>query len=532
MKTTLNLITLFSFVLLFSCTTETPEEPVIVEKPVKRENVGGFVQKGPFAIGTSVTVSELDSLLSQTGRNFNTQITTNDGNFHINNIVLNNNLVEIKADGFYYNEVKGVVSENRLTLYSLSDLTDQSTVNVNVLSYLEKARIECLVASGKSFKEAKKQAQKEVLKIFEIEKDNIPNSEQLDLSKDGEDNAILLATSVILQGRRSVAELSELLAKISLDIRTDGVLNDTLLGSDLINHAKILRLNSVRSNIEYKYSSMGKNDTIPDFEQFVNNFVERTNFKYTFKVEYPRSGKYGLNVLSINDGEMITAPKDYSIRALLPELHDLRVRFTKTSDSDPVSWYYFTLMEGAVSTFEIKNITTSIYDLITKEEVKDADQKITYEGSGTGKIEVFENNTVAPSRTINYSWGPPQYYGIGYQNSGKYGKNIFRMPDNSILTSGQTYSLELTMPTNVNLNLWLWIVRISGTGTMTFDKSKVINWDAELAENKDGLHAYCSNPGMHVDMPVIFTGAGECTLELRAGNSSNPVIMFRHFKWE
>jgi hypothetical protein len=223
MKTLLNLSFLLFCLFLFSCTKEYIIEPVAENKPIVRENISGFVQKGPFSIGSSVTVSELDSLLSQTGRNFNTQITTNDGNFRVNNIVLENSLVEIKADGFYYDEVNGEISENRLTLYSLSDLTDQSTVNVNVLSYLEKARIEYLVENGKSFNEAKKQAQKEVLKIFEIKKDDIVNSEQLNLSKDGEDNAILLAISVILQGRRSVAELSELLAKISMDIKTDGI---------------------------------------------------------------------------------------------------------------------------------------------------------------------------------------------------------------------------------------------------------------------------------------------------------------------
>ena len=48
-------------------------------------------------------------------------------------------------------------------------------------------------------------------------------SEYLDISQPGDKNAILLAISVILQGYLSVAELSELLANITTDIREDGL---------------------------------------------------------------------------------------------------------------------------------------------------------------------------------------------------------------------------------------------------------------------------------------------------------------------
>jgi len=51
--------------------------------------------------------------------------------------------------------------------------------------------------------------------------DKIPDSELLDITKSGDNNAILLAVSLILQGFRSEAELTELLAAISNDIRTD-----------------------------------------------------------------------------------------------------------------------------------------------------------------------------------------------------------------------------------------------------------------------------------------------------------------------
>jgi len=523
MKKLLYLSVLSLLLIIISCGKDELVEPIVENKPIVRESISGFVQKGPFAIGTSVTVSELDSLLSQTGRNFNAQITTNDGNFRVNNIVLDNSLVEIKADGFYYNEVSGEVSENRLTLYSLSDINDRNTVNVNVLSYLEKARIEYLVESGKTFPEAKKQAEKEVLKIFEIEKDDITNFDQLDILKEGDDNAILLATSVILQGGRSVAELSELLAKISLDIKTDGILDDSICGSQLINHAKVLKMNHVRSNLEYKYQLLGNTGEVPDFEKYVSDFIHTTAYSYTFKIEYPGGGKYGPNLLALEDGAMIAAPSNYSINAILPYNHTLRVRMNG-------SFYHPAFLDE--TGFEIKNISSNIYDFITKPNTGVADYQILLQNEGVGTIEIYENGSSYATKTIRCSWGSPQSTGIKTEKVGKFGPNLFRMDDYSILKTEQTYSLELTMPSNLTLDVGLWIVRTNGTGTFSFDETLVENWEANLAENKSGMNARCYTPGVHLDMPIMFHGVGECTLELRAYNSSNPVVFFKHFTWE
>jgi len=172
MKTLINISFFFLVFLLFSCNTDKNIEPIInpQPEPIVKESVSGFVQKGPFLIGTAITITELDSILSQSGRNFSTQITNNNGNFEIKNIVLNSSLVEIKADGFYFNEVRGKTSDNRLALYALSDISDQNTVNVNVLSYLEKPRIEYLVNNGKSFSEAKSKRKKRSWKFSKLRK--------------------------------------------------------------------------------------------------------------------------------------------------------------------------------------------------------------------------------------------------------------------------------------------------------------------------------------------------------------------------
>jgi hypothetical protein len=50
------------------------------------KNINGFVQKGPYLNGASITISELTSDLTSTGKNFTSQIPDNKGNFEIKNV--------------------------------------------------------------------------------------------------------------------------------------------------------------------------------------------------------------------------------------------------------------------------------------------------------------------------------------------------------------------------------------------------------------------------------------------------------------
>ncbi len=300
-------IVLFLFV---SC----EKEPLPVE--VTHTDVTGFVQKGPFINGTEISIAELTEQLAQTGKMFSSQIIDNKGTFDIKNIELISPFVELKANGFYFNEVANENSLAQLTLFALADVTKTSDINVNVLSNLEKNRVQYLVADGKNFKEAKQQAQAEILSIFKIDSDNISDSERLDISKPGDGNAALLAASVMLQGYLPVSELSELLANISTDIREDGVLNSAQLGTTLINNARLINLAEIRQNLTLKYESLGLTNAVPDFEKYVNQFIENTDFEFTAYIEFPPTGRHGLNLL---DPEVTNYTNgDYSMRAILP----------------------------------------------------------------------------------------------------------------------------------------------------------------------------------------------------------------------
>ena len=76
----------------------------------------GTVEIGPFVQGSSVTIFELDNTLIQTGKAFSTTIANNTGAFEQRNLNLSSQYVELKAEGYYYNEVEGCITESPITL--------------------------------------------------------------------------------------------------------------------------------------------------------------------------------------------------------------------------------------------------------------------------------------------------------------------------------------------------------------------------------------------------------------------------------
>jgi hypothetical protein len=121
----------------------------------KTQSLTGYAQKGPLINGSSVTVFDLQSDLSQTGKSYNSQISDNKGTFQLDNISLSSDYVSLRADGFYFNEISGDQSGAQITLYALADITGQGDININLLTYLEKSRVEYLMKNGKLFAEKK-----------------------------------------------------------------------------------------------------------------------------------------------------------------------------------------------------------------------------------------------------------------------------------------------------------------------------------------------------------------------------------------
>lgn len=384
-----------TFIFILSCDKENPQETF----PVYFEKLSGKVQKGPFLNGTSITIAELNGMMGQTGKNFGTQITDNSGSFELSQFGLNSQFVELKADGFYYNEIYDESSSARLILYALSNLSDKSTLNVNLLSHLEKDRVYHLIEEGLSFSEAKAKAQKEILRVFSIEKPDMKASELLDISQSGDEDAILLAISLILQGYHSVGELSELLANINTDIKEDGELNDAALGSELISQALYLKPVSIRTHLENRYKETGLEVELPDFEKYLDVFLENTDYEAVENDFYPEFSDYGENILFGNKTEF-QSHTDYSMAA------DIPVGSTLTIKLSGGLWFYRVAPEGPVNWKISKyNFDTQTQTFTVTESGRPSDVSIQFDfyadslSTGDGiLVEYFENDASTPTR--------------------------------------------------------------------------------------------------------------------------------------
>lgn len=400
----LSLSAIFVTSAFFSC--QEDEETVRSEVPATY-SLQGYVQKGPFINGTTITISELDRKLVATGKNFTTQTTDNKGSFSLEAIELASGFVQLMANGFYFDEATGVNSTAPLTLFALADTSAVSSVNVNLLSHLEKDRVIYLMQEeDKSFATAKKQAQQEILAIFGFEKDDIMASERLDISQAGDDNAILLAASLILQGYDgNVASLSGLLADISGDIREDGVLNQSSLGSTLINNAIYLNLAAIRENITNRYQELGDTIVVGDFEKYVQQFVQSSAFTITRRIEYPVQGFYGENLLSGTQESYRRSYWDnyddhveYDIYAVLPEGTELKVKISsphKFKGGLEAAWS-FSDFEGWTHTKFVESDQSRVFTTTKYGEVK-----IRFGLANDIKVEIYEQGATTPTRVKN-----------------------------------------------------------------------------------------------------------------------------------
>ena len=408
--------------ILISCDkNEKQDEPITW-------NLNGFVQKGPYLNGTPITVFDLNSDLVQTGKIFTTEISDNKGTFTLNDLALTSQFVELHANGFYFNENSGQNSSTQLTLSAVSDLTDKSSLNVNVLTHLEKNRVIYLVSTGMSFADAKRQALQEILSIFEISKPDIISSELLDISKEGADNSILLTISAILQGNRTVAELTELLSNIITDIREDGQMNSESIGTDLINDARFLDTTDIKNNLKEKYSNLGVDIEVPPVGSILKHFIENTDFEFTSLINYPDDGATGPNLLASGRTNYVSWPGEpayyygNSMTAVAPDENNISVKFTIIDTCDQVPPVCDSCASACVPCGQSEScawgidpigsgwkVTNPSYKpmvfVFTKDFTKDTpDAKVGLNGHGKAYIEIFENNSEVATRSKYIRW--------------------------------------------------------------------------------------------------------------------------------
>ena len=242
---------------------------------ISLEQVSGVTQKGPFLSGSKVLVREMSDgrTLTQTGNSFNGKILNDNGEFRINARMLVSQYVMLEATGYYRNEVTGKNSNSEITLFAITDVNDRNVVNVNLLTHLEYERVVYLVTQKKMrVKAAKKQAQKEVFGILNIDATGFSNSEDLSVAGTSDEDAALLAFSIVMQGDRSESQLSDLLTKIAVDMEKDGTLDDSELRVSFADWAASVDSSSRIEKFRENVANWGISHMVPNFEKYLYNY--------------------------------------------------------------------------------------------------------------------------------------------------------------------------------------------------------------------------------------------------------------------
>ena len=249
---------------------------------VSLDSLAGYTQKGPFLKGSTVYLYELSDgrTLKQTNGNFTSKITRDDGRYKFTARDLVSQYAMLVVDGFYRNEVTGQKSDASLRLTALTDMRKRSSANVNLLTHLEFDRVYRLVTRGDStgkkltVKQAKRQAQKEILKQFHIELDSNTDAEDMDVFGKTDADAALLAVSILLQGDSGTTDLSVLLTEISNDIAEYGKWKNDSAKAAIADWAMVADTANKLAIFSNNVTNWGLG-AAPDFAKFVRDFWYR-----------------------------------------------------------------------------------------------------------------------------------------------------------------------------------------------------------------------------------------------------------------
>lgn len=233
-----------------------------------------FLGKGFFLKGSEVLLLELSDgkTLKTTGVVQIGEVTRDYGFYKFAARDLVSQYAKFRFRGFYRNPVSGRISDGQISLSGMTDVRKRSEANMNVLTHLELERVYYLVTrEKKTFKQAKRAALCEILNQFHIDTTGTDDAESMYIFGDSENDAKLLALTILLQGDRSEAEFVDLLTEISTDMADDGIWDDSEKITEIAEWArgadKSGRLGKIRDNI-----TKGDDTAIPDFIKYIRKF--------------------------------------------------------------------------------------------------------------------------------------------------------------------------------------------------------------------------------------------------------------------
>lgn len=257
--------------MFFACGGPDDEEIDSEGEKIPAGTITGVAQKGQFIKGSSITIYSMDEDLNSTGLSYPSQTLDDMGSFTVSNV--DASYIDVKANGYYYNENKGKTSES--TIYLQAVAKSGSKVNVNLLTTLAYNRIKYLVRTGLSFSDAQNRAQIEVLTALGLGNSAPSNFTEMNIAGSGDANGLLLAASLLIQQNRSVGDVSKLISDIAADLEEDGILSSEL-NQEIHRYERQIYIGDVIYGLLSFYKKNNVEDfSIPTFYNFLDTDGDR-----------------------------------------------------------------------------------------------------------------------------------------------------------------------------------------------------------------------------------------------------------------
>lgn len=257
----------------------TPSTPTPATPPPSASNpysISGVIQKGPFILGSAIAINELDDTLTPNGTTYSVQTTDGLGNFTCPTI--RTRYVEITGDGFYFDELSGALSTERVIMRAIADMTAETTPGVNIITTMQVDRIKNLMRAGSTYADASARSLNEVLAAFGISQAGLLPATQMRIGGTTESDSILLACSAVLlkmaqtkagASGSAPAELASYLATIGQQIASSGTVAATITAERRA-ASQAINIASVRSNLETHYANQGVTLSVPKFQEWID----------------------------------------------------------------------------------------------------------------------------------------------------------------------------------------------------------------------------------------------------------------------
>lgn len=242
-----------------------------VADPITQEKyaVSGKVEKGPFVSGSTISIQPMSEKMRPLGTVYTSTIQDHLGNFSFGVNLYESPYADLAANGYFFNEVTGSLSQGTLYLRAIVDLSKSETVNVNIITHIKYQRVMNMIAQGKSYAEANAQAQQELLAAFGLQKYAERDASQYTIAEGSDESAVLIAISSLILIDRTEAEVTEYLARLCHEFGENGAFAADTKAQLSADREKVAEeLTAIRENVKNRYRELSFDVEVRNLSHF------------------------------------------------------------------------------------------------------------------------------------------------------------------------------------------------------------------------------------------------------------------------